>query len=143
MLDVDRSRSGQDNRAALHNLAFSWFQWHMIDSSWWGGYKPLIFPSDQEEEDREHFFVILSEFSQAYLFGFSPSNLFRDLAKYAPSQEVKFLSLLSAGKCFTRNLLQLFQPALSSVRKHKLTSKQFIKNLDGNLPATLYVFCKP
>lgn len=42
-LHADRMSSGQDNRAGLHHLASSWTHWHLIDSSWWWGCKPLIF----------------------------------------------------------------------------------------------------
>lgn len=113
-LDADRMSSGQDNRAALHHLASSWTRWHMIDGSWWRGVgRASHWSFHRIEKKRGSTFLMLGEFSQAYLFGFSPSNLFRERAKYAPSQEVSFLSLACAGKCSTQtfgnsiNLLSL------------------------------------
>lgn len=86
--------------------------------------------------------LILSEFSQAYLFALSLSSLFWELAKYALSREVRLLSLAHAGKYFKQTLATPSTfPLLCE--KHKLTSKHFIKIIDGSLTANSRIiwFC--
>lgn len=137
---VDRSSSGQGNRAALHNLASSWFQWHMIDSSWWGGYKPLIFPSDQEE-DRKHFFSFsVNSLRLIYLVSCLPTY-FGILQNMLPPKRLSFYLCSLEGNALPKLFATLSTCSLFC-EKYKLTSKQFIKNLDANLPAILYVFYK-
>lgn len=85
--------------------------------------------------------LILNEFFQAYLFGFSPSNLFQDLAKSAPSREVMFLSLACAGKCFTQTFWQLYQPAPSPERNTNSIVNNSLKSMMAvNQPALFWIF---
>ena len=86
----------------------------------------LIFPSDRAEERERSSLFLLSEFSQAFLFDISPSNLFQELVKHAPSPEVSSLSLALCAE--VSNSIKLLAPLWHT------QSQQFIKIIDASLP---------